>query len=408
MAEHSQSHRAHSRFGGSVVYRYKKCPGCVNAAKGMPNRTTIYAATGTVAHGICEAVLLDDTYTLTAWSYLDQTFHLEGHDVVVDLEMIEGVELYVNTIRAAWAEDEDAELWIEMRLDLRKIHPDMYGTSDAVIYFPKRRVLRVYDFKYGFKYVDADENSQLLFYALGAMLNTKASVDRIEIVIVQPRGWTGKPPIRSWSLPAIDILDFATELRKAAEATEDPDAPRVPGLHCDYCPAAAICPELREAVMALIKRSFAPVGNRAVAYDPEALRAALAELPMVENWVKATRNFAFEKALKNELPGFKVVEKRPQRDWRDAETAAAMLPGLGINPAVMYDRPALRSPAQIEKLLNSDQKKKLAPLIRSQSSGLQLALESDESTAVKRESASSAFRAVATTQSIKATANFFD
>jgi hypothetical protein len=386
---------AHSRLGGSVAYRFRRCAGSVRAAIGLPDRTSEHAAAGTVAHDLAERELRGEhpPGKRCVTDYLGERFTVDGHTVQVDQEMIDGIGLYVQAIREILAEHPDAELHVELKLDLRAIHPDMFGTSDTVIWIPSLAMLIVLDFKYGYKYVDAEDNSQLLFYALGALLNLKLPVRTVRLGIVQPRNFGRKGPVRTQDVEPLQILDYAGELRAAAKATEDPDAPRTPGLHCDYCRAAPLCPELRERVQALIKRRHFPMGGQAIKYDPEQFAETLRELPMVENWLKRMREFAFEKALHNQLPGFKLVEKRPQRNWRDDETAELMLPGLGVDVSSMFDLPKLRSPAQIEKLVPKDKREQFNKLVIKQSSGLTLAPESDEAPAVRRDAASQ-FRSV--------------
>jgi hypothetical protein len=386
---------SHSRLGGSVSYRFRKCAGSVRAAAGMPNRSSEHAAAGTVAHDLAERELRGDHLPgkRCVMDYLGDRFTVDGYAIQVDQEMVEGVELYVREIRDILAQYPDAVLHVELKLDLRAIHPDMFGTSDVVIWIPSLATLYVLDFKYGYKYVEAEDNSQLQFYALGALLNLRLPVRTVRLGIIQPRNYGRKGPVRTWDVEPLHILDYAGELKEAAKATEDPDAPRTPGTHCDYCPAAPLCPELRARVFALIKLRYFPVNGQAIKYDPEQFAEAMRELPMVENWLKRMREFAFEKALHNALPGFKLVEKRPQRNWRDEETAELFLPGLGVAVSSMFDTPKLRSPAQIEKLVPKDRREDFNKLVIKQSSGLTLAPESDDAPAVRRDAASQ-FRSV--------------
>jgi hypothetical protein len=384
--------RAHSRLGGSVVYRFKACPGSVAAAAGMPNRASEYAAAGTVAHyvGECDLSGEHEPGKRCVEDYLGERYTVDEHVIQVDQEMVDGVRVYVGYIREILAEHPDAQLWVEVKVDLRSIHPEMFGTSDAVIYIPSKKLLIVLDFKYGYKYVDAEKNDQLLFYALGVLLNLRVAAETVRIGIVQPRRGA---PIRTWDLPTVDIFDYAAELRAAGKATEDPNAPRVPGLHCDYCPAAAVCPELRAFVMERVKRRFAPENGMALPFDPAELAQTMREMSIVKNWIKRTEQFAFELALKNNLPTFKLVDKRPQRAWRDEETAELLLPGLGIDRNAIFDVPKLRSPAQIEKLVPKTRREEFNRLVIKQSSGLTLAPVEDEAPAVKRDAASE-FRSV--------------
>lgn len=130
-------------------------------------------------------------------------------------------------------------------------------------------------------------------------------------------------------------------------------------------------------------------------YDPEAFAAAMRDLPMVDNYVKRMREFAYEQALHNRLPGFKLVEKRPQRNWRDEEMAEITLPALGVPREKLYDLPKLRSVAQIEAHVPKDRREAFQRLFKKESSGLTLAPANDPEPAVQRETAGSQFRSVA-------------
>jgi hypothetical protein len=131
----------------------------------------------------------------------------------------------------------------------------------------------------------------------------------------------------------------------------------------------------------------------ALPFDPAELAQTMREMSIVKNWIKRTEQFAFELALKNNLPTFKLVDKRPQRAWRDEETAELLLPGLGIDRNAIFDVPKLRSPAQIEKLVPKTRREEFNRLVIKQSSGLTLAPVEDEAPAVKRDAASE-FRSV--------------
>jgi len=72
------------------------CPGSVNLAATLPEgATTFAAAEGTHAHAIA-AQCLKDGITPDAW--LDTTTVVEGHDIVCDAEMVEGIVLYLETV----------------------------------------------------------------------------------------------------------------------------------------------------------------------------------------------------------------------------------------------------------------------------------------------------------------------
>jgi hypothetical protein len=132
-------------------------------------------------------------------------------------------------------------LSIEMKVDPGKVfnRDDLWGTSDIVIEHSSH--LTVLDFKYGRWPVDPVNSKQLQIYAIGAAAQSLKRIESFTLGIIQPR--TEGPPMKLWEIDRNGMTDFARQLAKAAEATDDPAAKRVPGDHCTFCKAKPICPE---------------------------------------------------------------------------------------------------------------------------------------------------------------------
>jgi hypothetical protein len=180
--------------------------------------------------------------------------------------------------------------------------------------------------------------------------------------------------IRSWSFDGVELLDFEDKVLDAIAATKKAGAPLNPGGHCRWCPAKAICPALKAQALETAKQDFAP----GITYDPKELAAALDRIPLLESWIKATREFAYEEAVAGRTPsGFKLVEKRATRKWRDEGQAAEALE-LVLKADEIYEPRSLLSPAKIEKLLGKRGKDQISGLTIAESSGLTLVHESDK------------------------------
>lgn len=88
----------HSALGASSAHRWMACPGSVRLsteAGASASRSGRAAAEGTVAHEIAAECLL---LGREAWEYIGETRSHDGWDFVVDREMAEGVQLYVNFV----------------------------------------------------------------------------------------------------------------------------------------------------------------------------------------------------------------------------------------------------------------------------------------------------------------------
>lgn len=116
----------------------------------------------------------------------------------------------------------------------------MFGTADFVAYSRERREIHIVDLKYGKGvWVAARNNSQLLYYALGAALTVDGPVSEIVMTIVQPR--TKGDVERTATIDAVELVEWSFKLLEAAAATQAPNAPQVAGEHCKFCPAKGTC-----------------------------------------------------------------------------------------------------------------------------------------------------------------------
>jgi hypothetical protein len=215
----------HSPIGASSMHRWVNCPGSVQLSENQPSTAGEAAKEGTLAHSCAEMILAG----------------AKGEVPFKDDEMQEHVDAYVEFLRV---ETHDATYFgVEKGFQLIRINPKLFGTCDAVAYFAKERLLRIYDFKYGKTKVDVEENEQLMYYALGALQTFEFHVEEIELVVVQPRKPIRGQIVRRWRFNAYPKMnDFASLLYTAAKATEAPNAPLLAGDWCYWCNARNICP----------------------------------------------------------------------------------------------------------------------------------------------------------------------
>lgn len=380
---------AHSKLGASSMHRWSECPGSVRLSAGLESTTSFYAAEGTVAHRLAANCLQAGTDP-TPVQRGQETILEEGFDIPITEEMNAAVQVYLDTIRGDAIEyaDNPPIRFIEQKFHLKELHPQLFGTADCVQVWPARKLMRVYDYKHGVGVaVDVDNNTQLKYYALGALLEYKKPIAEIELVIVQPRCPHEGGLVRRHSFKAADLLDFEAELMAAVRRTEDPKAPLKLGAHCHWCPAAAVCPEAKSRSLDAAKNEFS--GH--TVYDPNELADTLAILPAVEGWAKTVREFAYGEALRGRVPpGFKLVAKRPAKKWKiDDHSVACELAKLGVSESDAYCPREVKSPAQIELIIgkgkkNADRLLVLATLYGRVSSGTKLVPESEPGQPINR------------------------
>jgi len=354
--EFSSTLPAHSKIGASSMYRWSKCPGSVRLSKDIPSISSPYAEEGTKAHELAASLLEN------------KKPNFEPSD-----EMLEAVQVYVDFVKKL---AKGNELWIEHKFNLSKLYDGLFGTADAVVYNKKEKTLYVVDYKHGMGVpVEVENNSQLMYYALGALMSFSLPCETVEITVVQPRCPHPDGPIRKQVIAAFDLLDFSADLVKFAEATTKEDAPLIPGDHCGWCPAAGVCPEIHNKALAVAKEEFSP----SFSYSPEKLAQVLAWVPTLKDWINNVMEFAYNEANAGRVPpGWKLVAKRATRKWKDEASATKVLiDDFNLNDNQIFKR-SLVSVAQAEKLLPKDLKEKLSDLVVSESSGTTLVPDSDK------------------------------
>ena len=217
---------AHAKLSASSSSRWLQCPGSIRLSEGIEQTTSVYAEEGTLAHDLAAKILLG------------QSFNIEDYDP----NTLSNVLIYTDYVKSIPQD----KILIEHKFNLSHLYPDMFGTSDCTLYQAKTKTLHVIDLKFGKGvYVKAENNTQLLYYALGAFEEMKVPIREIQMTIVQPR-YASEDKIRSHLIHASDLYDFSIDLIEGAKRTEDINAPLIKGFHCKFCPAKKICPELNK------------------------------------------------------------------------------------------------------------------------------------------------------------------
>jgi uncharacterized protein DUF2800 len=371
--------KTHSELGASVASRWMACPGSVQLARTVPTPpSTSYAEEGTRAHTLAELTLAKG---VSADFFVGMTLH--GGEVTD--EMAEFVQVYLDHCGELYAIADD--VWVERRFSLAALNPPgpMFGTADFVAYKRATRTLYVCDLKYGQGVVvEAKGNKQLRYYALGALLSLgpiEYPIDKIVMSIVQPRAAHVDGPIRSDEITYDDLVAFAIELMQAAHATLVPDAPLNPGSHCRFCPASGVCPAQRDHALSVAQAEFSVEEWAPPAPDTVPLAELVEMLPkfrILEDWMAACRALVVGRLERGEdVPGMKLVAKRPSRKFTDEAAVIAALEALGWQGDDYYVQ-KIKSPAQIEKLLGKpDFRQFVEQFVIKESSGYKLAPASD-------------------------------
>lgn len=324
----------HAKLSPSSAHRWLLCPASVKMEEGLPDTPSEYAEEGTTAHAAAEAILRNDHEAI---SQLADEIDARYPD------MPAYVDDYVEYVQS-----QPGERFIEQKVDYSEWVQDGFGTSDAIVI--NDGCMTVIDLKYGKGVrVEAEENPQLMLYALGALADFDMfySIDRIRMVVHQPR----LDHISEWETNRVDLLEWAEYARERAEYTEADDPLFEPGdKQCRFCKAQATCRALKDLTLSVALDGFEEV------IDPTTLsNAEIADLlplvPLIERFTKSVKAHAHSEAESGrDVPGYKLVEGRSNRAWSDAEEAEDRLRRSKLKKDECYSS-KLITPTQAEKLL---------------------------------------------------------
>lgn len=354
------------------------CPGSVVLSEGMPEKSSSFAEEGTQAHEVAENLL-----------------SAVAHAADVPAEMLAHLAVYVDHVTGL-----GGERHVEQRVH---VNDAIYGTADAVVWQSDASMLHIVDLKYGAGVaVEVVDNLQLKIYALATLLTFKYPATQVTATIVQPRCPHSDGPVRSVTYDVVELLDFHADLEDAAGEVQyareswdhtfawNDECLKPSEKGCRWCLAAPKCPALKSKAQTLAKQVFAP----GLPYDPKALAETLDFLPILEGWIKNTREFGYSEAEKGVvIPGYKLVEKVAQRKFLE-DAAQRLIDDFGLLPEQVYKPAEMLGIGEIQKLVPGKNDKlraeALTPYVSKESSGHALVHESDKRSAVKLD-AKSAF-----------------
>lgn len=299
----------HAILSPSSAHRWLHCTKSARLELEFGEKESDAAAEGTAAHALCEHKVK---------KALKQRSRRPVSPYDSD-EMEELTDAYRDYVLERLEQERqncpDAQVFIETRLDLTAYVPGSFGTCDCLIVSDER--LHIIDFKYGQGVlVEAEENPQMMLYALGALDIYEGLYDfnDVSMTIFQPR----RENVSTWTETVEELRRWADEeLKPKAELADAGEGDFFSGDWCLFCKAAVKCRARAQAKLELAKQEF----SLPPLITDDEIEAILPKLPDLTKWANDIMAYATDAALNHgkQWKGYKVVEGRSVRKYSNED-----------------------------------------------------------------------------------------
>ena len=330
--------KAHAILSASSSHRWLNCPPSARLCEPYEDNGSDYAAEGTDAHSLCEYKLRK----ALGMGAVDPSEHLTWYSEEME-DCANGYAAYILELAEAAKEVcSDPVVLIEQRVDFSRWVEQGFGTSDAIII--SNGTLRVIDYKHGLGVlVEADNNPQMMCYALGALelFDAIYDIDNVAMTVYQPR----RQNISTFEMSKDDLYRWAEEvLKPTAELAFAGDGNFLCGEWCGFCKAKHECRARAEANLLLAQYDF----KLPPLLEDSEIEVILSRADQLVSWVNDIKEYALQQAISGkDWTGFKLVEGRSNRRYTDEAAVTQVVTNAGFDP---YERKLLGITA-MQKLL---------------------------------------------------------
>ncbi len=342
---------SHAILSASSSHRWMNCTPSARLEREFADRETEAAAEGTAAHALCEhklrrALKMRSRKPVSKYDCDEMDAYTDGY-----------VEFVLEQLAQAKLECADPLVLIEHRLDFSCWVPEGFGTGDCLIVADK--LLHIIDFKYGQGVlVEAEENPQMMLYALGALrlFDSLYDITEVNMSIYQPR----RENVSTWTISVDELNAWAENvLKPKAELAHKGEGEYLPGSWCQFCKAAVKCRARAEEKLQLARFEFAPPPL----LSDEEIEEILGKLDDLTKWASEIQAYAQDAAVNHGKVwrGFKLVATRTNRRYTDEEAVIQAAKEAGYTDIF---RKSLIPITEMEKLMSKKEFNRiLGPLV---------------------------------------------
>lgn len=349
------SERKHALLSASGAHRWLACTPSAKLEDQFPDTESEAAAEGTLAHELAEMKVRNYFFPKELGKRkLNSAVKKLSESGLWKDEMQGYTDDYLDYIKTtALSLKSMPSVRIEQRVYFKEYtladpedEIEGSGIADCILLYGD--TVHVIDFKYGKGVpVSAEENPQLMLYALGAYQAYRMlyPISKAKLTIVQPR----LDSISEWGCPVDDLLKFGEYVKERAALAVKGEGDYSPGKDvCRFCRASAQCRARAEenVRLAFFTDKLPPLISN------EEVGQYLEKGEDVAKWLEKLKEYALKECLAGKaVPGWKAVDGKGGREWADIDKAFDILTKSGLAPEEMlWERKPLTAP-QTEKLI---------------------------------------------------------
>lgn len=312
----------HALLGPSSSKRWLSCTPSARLTENYEDKESVFAKEGTLAHSFAE-------YKLN--KAIGKAITEPEKNEFYSTEIEECTNAYVSYIielyEQAKKKCKDPILLVEQEVSLTEYVEGCFGTCDSLI--ASDDTLYIVDYKHGRGIpVNAENNTQMMMYALGALLifDSLYDIKKIHMTIFQPR----LSNISTFEMEKEELLDWAENILKPRALMAYKGVGEYHcGEWCTFCKARSTCRERAKSNMALAKDEF----KEPPLLTDEEIEEVLSRIDGLLSWANDVKDYAFQEALNGKKwTNYKLVEGRSNRKYSNETEVANILIAAGYDP----------------------------------------------------------------------------
>jgi len=330
----------HALLGASSSKRWLACTPSARMGQHCPDTPSEYAAAGTLAHEIAELKARKHFIESMGARTFNSRMKKLTENPLYDRGMDATTDAYLEILKdAAMTFPAPPFVALEVKVNYTAYAPEGFGTADCVMIGSD--TIWVFDYKNGSGVpVAAEHNSQMMLYALGALVTYAPiygdTIQNVKMSIIQPNINNNS----TWGLTRGELEHWGNfyvkpraALAYAGEGECNPDNGEADG-HCRFCPCAANC---RARAMKQLEAGEV-VGKLPPLLSDAEVGQILSRTLGWDKWRKSLEEYALNACLDGkEIPGWKAVEGRSNRQFSDPDQAVEAIIAAGYPREIIFD-----------------------------------------------------------------------